>query len=639
MLTPSRLPIRLFMGKNRSMPLLRRILIAFAHAAFHGLRLGLLGFLFALLPAQATTVVNRASATFELDHESTARAPADVKLPFNWNSALGGASGKARFTLRFAADPNGPQQALFVRRIGNAFELTFNGEPLAKAGVFGGLYTDSSTRPQLIIIPPSLLRADNVVTITIGAQSGRNAGVGAIYAGNVDEMRTLYRQAYRWRNSAYLLIGTVSALLGGLAFLLWLRQRDPLYLYYALSELLWAIHLADIQFETTPLPWPWWGIFSYSCYAVACGFICKFSLTLVEKFNGRNTRLVNLQLWLSVPVVALAFLSRHPGLISLWLGLTVLLGSFVAVVVIRQGVQTRSVEQRVLAIAVCITIAAAIRDLYVFRILAHYGGFPTLIFAWTGFGIAMAWIIAERLRKSTQAVADMNRTLAERLAQREEELGALFASQASRDRHQAITEERQRIMRDMHDGLGSQLVSAVHLIKDPNVPRDMLVEQLQDALDNLKLTVDAMQETDGDIAVLLGALRYRLAPRFEAIGVALSWEVQPLPVVQDWTIQKSRHLQLILFEAISNVIAHAKATRAHLSAQHRHDGDDEEIIISLKDNGTGFRAGDGAGASGHGLANMRARAASIGAAIDIMSSADGTQLHLTLPVQTIRQAG
>lgn len=616
------------------MPLLRRILIAFVHAVLPGLALG---FLAALMPAQAATIVDRASATFMLDQESTARAPADVTLPFNWNSALGGASGKARFTLRFAANPNGPQQALFIRRIGNAFEVRLNGEPLGSAGVFGDPYIDTSARPRLFIIPPGLLRADNVVTITIGALSGHYAGVGLMYAGKVDDMRMLYRQAFRWRNSAYLLIGTVSALLGALAFLLWLRQREALYLYYALSELLWAFHLAEIQFDTAPLPWPWWGIFSYSCYAIACGFICKFSLTLVEKFNGRKTQLFNLQLWLSVPVVALAFLSRHPGLISLWLALTVLLGGYVAVVVVRQGFQTRSVEQRVLAVAVCITVAAAIRDFYSFRILPNYGGFPALIFAWTGFGIAMAWIIAERLRKSTQAVARMNRTLAQRLAQREEELGAMFASQASRDRQQAVIEERQRIMRDMHDGLGSQLVSAVHLIKDPGVPRDMLVEQLQDALDNLKLTVDAMQETDGDIAVLLGALRYRLAPRFEAIGVALSWEVQPLPAAQGWTIQKSRHLQLILFEAISNVIAHARATRAHLSAHYRRGDDAEEIVISLKDNGTGFRVDAVSGTSGHGLANMRARAASIGAEIEIVSTADGTQLSLTLPVQTVPQ--
>jgi signal transduction histidine kinase len=599
------------------------------------LRVIVLSVLGAAPPAQALTQLDHATATIELATAAGARAPAEVGLPYNWNSELGGASGKAHFVVRFPADPKGPQQALFIRRIGNSFEVAVNGELLAKAGVHGDPYTDSSTRPRLFVIPPHLLRADNIVAITIGAVSGRGAGIGLVYAGTVEEMRELYREAFRWRNSAYLVILVISAVLGGLAFLLWLRQREDLYLYYALSELLWAVHIVDIQFEASPLPWPWWGILSYSCYAVAPGFICKFSLTLVGKHNGWIKRLSDFQLWFSVPVIALALLGNRPGLVSIWLGLTILLCSVVATVVIRHGFRSSSVEQRVLAAAVGITSAAAIRDMYVFRILPNYGGFPSLVFAWAAFGVSLAWIIAERLHKSTQSIARMNHNLAQRLAQREEELGVMFESQASVDRSQAVIEERQRIMRDMHDGLGSQLVSAVRLVKDPHVSRGMLVEQLQDALDNLKLTVDAMQDTDGDIAMLLGALRYRLSPRFEAIGVALSWEVLPLPVVPDWTIQKSRHLQLILFEAISNVIAHAKATRAHLSAQHKNGEHGEEILISLKDNGVGFRMDLTPGTSGQGLANIRTRAASIGAAIQILSSSEGTQLNLTVPVRAI----
>jgi signal transduction histidine kinase len=594
--------------------------------AFYGAVLSCLG---STPLVQASMQLDHAIATIELATDAGARAPAEVKLPYNWNSELGGVSGKAHFVIKFAAAPQGPQQALFIRRIGNSFEVAVNGELLAKAGVDGDPYTDTSTRPRLFVIPPHLLRADNTVAITIGAMSGRSAGIGLVYAGPVKEMRELYKEAFRWRNSAYLVIFVISGVLGGLAFLLWLRQRDDLYRYYALSELLWAVHLGDIQFETSPLPWPWWGIFSYSCYAVAPGFICKFSLTLVGKHSGWIKRLFDFQLWFSVPVIALALLGHRPGIVSIWLGLTILLCSVVAIMVIRHGFRTSSVEQRVLAAAVAITSAAAIRDMYVFRILPGYGGFPWLGFAWAAFGICMAWIIAERLHKSTQSIARMNRNL----AQREEELGAMFETQASLGRREAVIEERQRIMRDMHDGLGSQLVSAVHLVKDPHVSRSILIEQLQDTLDNLKLTVDAMQDTDGDIAMLLGALRYRLSPRFEASGVTLSWEVPLLPVVQDWTIQKSRHLQLILFEAISNVIAHAKATRAHLSAQQKNGENGEEIVISLNDNGVGFRMDATSGAGGQGLANIRARCASIGAELQIHSSSEGTQLNLTFPVR------
>jgi signal transduction histidine kinase len=395
---------------------------------------------------------------------------------------------------------------------------------------------------------------------------------------------------------------------------------------------------------------------NYACYAVSSGFICRFALMLVGRHDGILKRLYDFQLWLSVPIIVVAMLGGHPRLVSVWFGITVLLAIAVAFVVIRQAFRIRSAEQRVLAAAVGITVAAAIRDMVIFRILPGYGGFPWLVFAWTALGTSMAWIIADRLHKSTQAVSRMNRTLAQRLAEREEELGRLFDSRAALDRRDAVIEERQRIMRDMHDGLGSQLVSAVHLIRDPTVSRGMLSEQLQDALDNLKMTVDAMQDTDGDIAMLLGALRYRLAPRLEAIGVSLSWDVPALPPIEGWTIQKSRHLQLILFEAISNVITHAKASQAHLSA-HVRQGEsgnvrrdesrdvrqDESrdvmpdvmrdvIIITLRDNGVGFQPGPASSASGHGMSNIRARAASIGAAIQITSSAEGTQLQLVVPV-------
>jgi signal transduction histidine kinase len=589
--------------------------------------------LLALAPqAQAMTQLESAHATFELEGAAPVRPPSVVKLPYNWDRDIGGVSGKAEFVLELLAEPDGPQQALFIRRIGNAFEVAVNGRSIARVGAYGDLYSDTSVRPRLLVIPANLLQQRNVITITIGAISGRNAGVGVVYAGNLEEMREMYTDALRWRNSAYGVILVISLVLGSFTFLLWLRERDSIYLYYALSELLWAVHIAGIQFETMPIPFVWWGIVNYTCYAVSSGMICKFALTLVGRQSGILKRLYDFQLWLSLPVIVVAVLGNRPGLVSIWLGLTVLLGGAVGCVVIRQALRTGSVEQRVLAVATVITVSAAIHDMVMYRILPGYGGFPWLVFAWTALGMSMAWIIADRLHKSTLAVSRMNSTLAQRLAEREEELGRLFDSRAAFDRREAIVEERQRIMRDMHDGLGSQLVSAVHLIRDPNVSRGMLTEQLQDALDNLKMTVDAMQDTDGDIAMLLGALRYRLAPRLEAIGVSLSWDVRTLPPVAGWTIQNSRHLQLILFEAISNVIAHSGATQARLSAQSRQGEHGEEIWITLKDNGTGLQAGPASESGGQGLANMRSRATSIGAVIHFTSSAEGTQVQLALPV-------
>src|SRR5690606_16394793 len=102
--------------------------------------------------------------------------------------------------------------------------------------------------------------------------------------------------------------------------------------------------------------------------------------------------------------------------------------------------------------------------------------------------------------------------------------------------------ERQRLMRDMHDGLGSQLVGALQLAQDSRVPAPMVARAVQEAVDNLRLTVDAMQDSDGNIATLLGAIRYRLAPRFASSGIALQWDVGPLPTPAGWGAQNARHL-------------------------------------------------------------------------------------------------
>jgi hypothetical protein len=54
-----------------------------------------------------------------------------------------------------------------------------------------------------------------------------------------------------------------------------------------------------------------------------------------------------------------------------------------------------------------------------------------------------------------------NRTLEARVLERERQIAASYERIASLQREQAATDERQRIMRDLHDGLGSQLFTSL----------------------------------------------------------------------------------------------------------------------------------------------------------------------------------
>jgi signal transduction histidine kinase len=93
---------------------------------------------------------------------------------------------------------------------------------------------------------------------------------------------------------------------------------------------------------------------------------------------------------------------------------------------------------------------------------------------------------------------------------------------------QAIAEERQRIMRDMHDGFGSQLISGVLLLERTQGSSREAAQLLRQCIDDLRLTIDAMTCDDSglyaDHAGALAALHDRMRPRIEAAGVVLRWD-------------------------------------------------------------------------------------------------------------------
>lgn len=583
--------------------------------------------------AQAMTTLNNASVTIEHGAGSAQFAPDEVSLPNNWDATQGGISGRARYVLGFSVDEPASPSALFIARVGNTFRIELNGTLIAVKGPAGDPYADFAKQPQFFVIPQGVLKSDNTLVITIDAQSGRRAGLSEVIVGDVEEVGDFYEDVFRWRVNGFLALAIISGVLGSFALLLWLRQRDVLFVIYGFSELCWSLLLSDTMWERTPLPWPWWGILVFCCYALAAGLIAKFALILTDRHLGMMKRISDWQLLLTPPAVAISFLGRMPVLLSIWLGLTLAIGIVVGAFAVYDGIRSNDTEKRVLAIAVIAACVAGTRDMIVFRILPGYGGIPWSRYAWVAFGVTLAWIISERMRKSAVAIAQVNRTLVQRLAEREAELNANYALQAQAERNQAMTEERQRLTRDMHDGLGSQLLGALHLAQNHAVSREVLTDQLRETLDHLKLTVDAMQDTEGDIPSLLGALRYRLGPRLDAAGIRLEWAVEPLPTIPGWMLQHSRDMQMLLFEAFSNVITHAHATQAHL-----HAALDEQctyIRIALRDNGAGFPVGE-KGAGGKGLSNMQARATRLGAALHIDSTPAGTEVRLTLPADGVR---
>jgi signal transduction histidine kinase len=290
---------------------------------------------------------------------------------------------------------------------------------------------------------------------------------------------------------------------------------------------------------------------------------------------------------------------------------------------------------RLVAAALLLNLLVGIWDLSHFRIIPSFPDNSLLRFSSLFFGISLACIVIMRFKTASREASSLMRTLSASIAAKELDLRATYDRLEIQAREQERVAERGRILRDMHDGVGAHITLAIRQLQSDGVTKPPsehgeVLHTLRDALDHLKLTIDAINLPPGDITALLANLRYRLEPRMSASGIALVWDVDLLQAESHLDAQAMRHLQFMLFEALSNVVQHAKATELRIEAHAQPVGPDptqHRICIRVIDNGQGFDVRE---IRRKGLAAMVFRAAAIGAQLGIESQAGCTVVSIQL---------
>lgn len=561
-----------------------------------------------------------------------------VELPFHWDRLNKGTQGEAVFELRFDL-PDSPSVAwgLYLPRIGNAYDVWVNGVQLQAQGdlnQYNG--ADYSKVPRYVAIAPGLLQPSNLIRIRIRADTARNGGLSTVWLGPQEEAYSAYLQAFRWFDSGTLAVAGFSLMVGLLALSLWLTQpyifqagrdeRDPLYLYAALAEIAWSVRVFEVLIESPILPWPWWGLLSVITMSIWGGNMAMFCTEIAGWSRLPAARW--LQRWLMFMALAGvvsaigAMAGDQPVALTVWyavLGATFLC---FGVTFMWRAVRMAPIAHRVVAMGLLLNVLVGLRDIYVTRISGIYGGNSWLRYASILFGLTLAYVVIERFRQASAQSRDLQVTLNERVLQRENELARTYVEFEVLAREQERTAERSRILRDMHDGVGAHITSAMRQLKSGKANPEELLRTLSDSMDQLKMTIDAIHLIPGDITGLLANLRYRLEPRFQASDIELQWDVDLVPALSTLDDLAMRSLQYMVFEALSNVLQHARANLLRIELKATPDGG---ARLRISDNGCGF---DVERIKPGGLASLRDRAIAVGASIDIGSTPQGTNVEI-----------
>jgi signal transduction histidine kinase len=202
-------------------------------------------------------------------------------------------------------------------------------------------------------------------------------------------------------------------------------------------------------------------------------------------------------------------------------------------------------------------------------------------------------------------------------------------------------EERRRLRRDLHDGLGPILASVTLqaenardlLRSDPTEADAVLADlttQAQTAIADIRRVVYDLRPPALDDLGLIDTVRAhadRLTGRDLSIRVEAQEKLPPLPAAVEVAAYR------IIQEALTNVVRHAEATSCVVDLQIRDTELGEALMVTVTDDGAGL---DVPWCDGVGLHSMRARAAELCGTCTITShpgQGQGTRVTAVLPLE------
>lgn len=348
-----------------------------------------------------------------------------------------------------------------------------------------------------------------------------------------------------------------------------------------------------------------------------------------------------------------------------------------------RSIKSVRVQHKVLLIQVMVTLAAVLlaegaawgvaavcpeRAVWHNRLLISLGVAPItglLLGAWASrslvsrvdrlLKVSQAWLqgtlslrIGDRSRDNVGLLAEQLDTLVEHLAQDEQDLALLRehdSQHTDQVRALAVDEERERLARELHDGVKQHLFSLsmtasalrVRIDAHDTVPEDVsemacevettantvqrtltrLIEDLRPA----PLQEQGLAAALNDYALLFGAREHILVHLdVEGDDTLLS------PLVAE-------ALYRVAQEALHNVARHARATRVNVRLRFLP----QQVVLVLRDDGVGFDANEAH--RGLGLGNMQDRIVSVGGRLQIDSSAGrGTWVRAEVRLVQPREA-
>jgi signal transduction histidine kinase len=544
---------------------------------------------------------------------------------------------RAWFRVRYEAPADlAPGEALMFyvpRLMVGEYQLWVNGEPVANNV---NDWRKQWNRPIAVRLPASQRTLDVMLATPFHPEVGY--ALSRIRIGPEAAIQPMVSSRIFWQSTLLQASSLVALLMGMVSLHFWWKRRsEDQHLLLALMSLAWWVWnlrlFVDLPDSNLVMAWHLWLTDAAVWWIIVLAYLFAF------RFDERRFPRVEKALLYFVVAATLLTLPIWPwqsGGSSLmhWASglVSVLVTAMLSWLALRGG----RIEIKLLCLALWLCIGFGFHDILLLE--RRLSPEHLFLFAYSCVFIFAAFEFAVQ-RRYLAALDDQERmsaSLAERLAQRQAELEDSYRLLRDNEREQTLLLERQRLMADMHDGLGSALLSSLAMVEQGKLAQGEVAGILRHCIDDMRLMIDALAPENEALGDLLAELRYRLEPRLAAVGIRLEWDVAALPAMEWMSPAQRLDTLRIVQEALTNCLKHADSHRVRLEARVA----DGAVALAIADSGRGFDVAVERRLRRHrGVESLYRRAGRVGGELSLESvPGQGTTVTLRLPLRRVADA-
>ncbi len=556
-----------------------------------------------------------------------------VTLPFHWRGQFANQHAVwYRATLPLDALPsaivsNSTREynslGIYLWRLNQTADIWVNGVAIGSGGRTDGPIARYWNTPLYFSVPSSLLGENNEILIKHYAEHGWGS-MEPIVFGPDQLLRPVYERRQFIQHDLALGLFVFVLVTGSLSLMVWIyRRRETEYLWFAIASFGLSIYCLNQFIRYLPMNpevWRWLLNTAIDLWAVATFIFILRSLRIVQPTMERAALIY---LGLGIPLYCYASFGQVFDInIYYHLG-SVVLGAIAIATCIIEYRRNHNLLPAFYCFTLILAVTAGIHDILM-QAAVNIGWSNELLpgfenhFNFTHFGAPLIFLlIAANLMKrfvlTMNAADETNEQLELRVAEARAELDENYRAMEAVLKQQSAQEERERIYRDLHDDVGSKLLSLYY-----RLDRDTDSVLAKSALEDLRDIVSHKSLDGCTLADALLQWRAEAEERVADAGVQLTWSSDVNSQGETLSELQRTQLRRMLREVLSNAILHSKPL-THIKIRVTINAG--KLIFCVDNDGVRTPPADWR--TGRGISNLRVRARDLAGSFELLDLEKG----------------